>query len=359
MSTNQIYIVHLTVRKSGKVLDPKQVEATSPEEAATTAKSLFSKSYVTVTSVTLLDEPVPTPQPEPEPKPTKAPTEVPPLSHRAMLISCVINAWEARRTDKKISDEVAKAHNASVKVGNYNKSLLPECESHAKIFRVIGQARSFYKLSSLPWLQDGTRILLAEGYDAFADGIRAYREAFETSVEEFLIEYDVHVEAAKIALNGLFNPGEYPTKDQIRRKFRMRLVVCPMPDAGDFRVGLSHAAAESVRDRITEDVMDAMTLAQDEAWSRFREALGEFAERLSNPTAVYRDSLFNNLSDLLVLMPSLNIRRDPAMESLVSHVKEALSSTSPDTCRKDKDTRAQTAKRLEELLKLMPAPSSQ
>lgn len=354
------YIVDYQTRQGKN--QTRHVEAADEIEAAATVKGLFSRSYVTIKDVRPLDAPVDEPAPKAPAKTNGKPVKVEPkpmsLSDRAMLSSLVINAWEARRTDKKISDEVAKAHKTNVNVGAYNKTLLPDCESHAQIFRVIGQARSFFKLSSLPWLQDGTRILLAEGYQAFADGYRTYKEAFDKAVNDFLAEYDTHVAAAKVALNGMFNEAEYPTKEQIRRKFRMRLVICPMPSAGDFRVGLSDAAAEAVRAQITEDVTDAIALAQDEAWNRFREALAEFGTKLANTDAVYRDSLFNNLGDLVALLPSLNIRQDATFTSLVTQVSSLLSSTTPDTCRKDKAVRAETAKQVEKLLKLMPAPTN-
>ena len=84
------------------------------------------------------------------------------LSTRAMLSGLTIRQWTARKLDKRVTAEVAATHGTDSHVGRYNKSLVAK-ESLAAIVAAANAARALHYARTLPWLDDGARILPAGG----------------------------------------------------------------------------------------------------------------------------------------------------------------------------------------------------
>lgn len=250
------------------------------------------------------------------------------IADRAMLVSLNITGWSARRTDKKVNAEVADKHNLKSKVGNYNKSLLPNCAAFDNVTSMAGALRNTLYHYTLPWMDNGTRILLAAGYELFAQAVKAKTEEYDRAVNAFLAEYPAHVEQARQDLNGLFDPADYPTVDALRGKFKATLKTFPMPDSQDFRVSLSSEAVSLIRESIEESVKSACEDASRDAWTRVGKALAamqeRLTERLKDPKTVYRDTLFSNIAELVEILPALNITEDPALTKIAADIKAQI-----------------------------------
>ncbi len=276
------------------------------------------------------------------------------IADRAMIADLTINMWSARKTDKKVNAEVAEQHKTDVKIGNYNKSLLPNCNAYEAVKTAAGDLRSTLAAMSLPWMKNGARILLAAGYVEFARTMKAKKEAYDIAVDKFLAEYPQHVEKARQDLNGLFNPADYPSVDQLRKTFGAKLVVLPVPTENDFRVDLSADAISAIREGITDSVTTALVEASADVWQRIRTALAAMGERLGDQTAVYRDSLFQNMSEIVDLLPALNVMQDPQLTAIGEKIKAEVLKFKAQECRDDKSKRATAAAAVDALLASLP-----
>lgn len=83
------------------------------------------------------------------------------LSTRAMLVSLSISQWSGRRLDREITDEVNQSHNAASDAGRYNKLLLPK-EALGGIVSVVSETRTDFLKRTLPWMDNGSRIMAAD-----------------------------------------------------------------------------------------------------------------------------------------------------------------------------------------------------
>src|SRR5579884_3866071 len=84
----------------------------------------------------------------------------PSLSSRAMLCSLSISMWSARKHDPAASEEIASRHGAKSDAGRYNKVLLPK-QALAEIQKIVSEARHEHYFITLPWADDGYRVLPA------------------------------------------------------------------------------------------------------------------------------------------------------------------------------------------------------
>jgi len=82
------------------------------------------------------------------------------LSDKALLVHLGVSQWTARKLDKQASKEVAQANGATGNVGNFNKTLLPTCNTIAAVHQETAIIRKEFYRNVLPWGIEGTFILL-------------------------------------------------------------------------------------------------------------------------------------------------------------------------------------------------------
>ena len=86
------------------------------------------------------------------------------ITERAMLAAVHISIWTAVKHDRKVSRDVAHQHGAHDGAGRYNKQLLRGAEKLDALRTLAGQIRQhFYKIT-LPWSDEGYRLLPAHFY---------------------------------------------------------------------------------------------------------------------------------------------------------------------------------------------------
>ena len=96
------------------------------------------------------------------------------INESAMLVSLNISQWRAYKSDKKITAEVAVTHNSDASMGKYRKSLLAR-EALAAIQKIAGAARDSHYTLTLPWADEGRRILSNAGYWKYNDVMKIGR----------------------------------------------------------------------------------------------------------------------------------------------------------------------------------------
>lgn len=284
----------------------------------------------------------------------------PTLSSRAMLCSLSISQWSASKHDPQISEEIAVHHGAQPDVGRYNKLLIPK-ETLAEVRRIAGEARREHYFMTLPWDDNGYRVLPAAVYMEHTEKLRAYSGEFVAAVEVFATQFDQLVVESRSRLGGLFRPEDYPASKEIRDKFGFETKVLPLPDANDFRVSLGNEEKDRIKRQITASVEASLNVASRELWQRLYEAVSHMAERLSAYKTTelgvehpFRDSIVTNMVKLVDLMPRLNITGDPELERLTSQVRASLL-VDPEQLRQSESIRADTAMKAARIAQQMSA----
>lgn len=273
------------------------------------------------------------------------------LTERAMIMSLKISQWTGRRLDRKITDEVNQNHNAADDAGRYNKLLLPK-EAMAGVVSAIGETRTGFIKRTLPWLDNGSRIMAAEKYHDHAAWFNEQKANFNKEVEDFLREYPFHVQQAQSRLGSMFEPDDYPAVEEIRRRFGMSAQILPVPDASDFRADISEHQREAIRANIEETINRATSEAIKDIYARVAESVGRMVERLNaykpstgkgdRATGTFKDSLVGNVRELIELMPALNITGDPALAQMALDL-QPLVQYEAKTLREDEGKRADIA----------------
>jgi len=214
----------------------------------------------------------------------------------------------------------------------------------------VSDARQEHYFMTLPWDDNGYRVLPAAAYMDHTEKMRELSNQFTPAVEALAREFGKLVEEAKVRLGGLFRSEDYPSPDELCSKFSFETRVMPLPDAGDFRVTLGDEEKERIKRQITSAVEASLQVASRDLWQRLYEAVSHLAERLSayKVTGVgvehpFRDTVITNLVKLVDVLPKLNVTGDPELEHLAAEVRASLL-VDPQELRKSESMRSETAK---------------
>lgn len=271
------------------------------------------------------------------------------IAEKCMIVRLSVSQWSARKLDRKATEAIIAEFKTAADSGRFNK-LLVNHEAIKKIQRINSQAWDLHKTMTLPWTDDGGRVLPAELFLKYTAAIQAVKERFEAEVKSFVGQYEAFKAEAKIKLNGLYNEADYPRASEIAGKFGMAVAVEPIPQASDFRVALSKSEVAEIRKDIEERMAKRISDAMKDAFGRLYAAARSIADKCKDTDAIFRDSLIGNLRDLLDVLPALNVTNDPELIKAIA-AAAPLAEVDPQALRDEPTTRSETAKKAEALAK--------
>lgn len=282
------------------------------------------------------------------------------LASRAMLASLTVHKWLATRTDKKITAEVAERYSVEERrAGRFRKYAIDITHPvYAKVGTLSGALREKHYFHTLPWGQEGSRILLARNFQRYSKEIREAIGRYDEACAAFCKVYPQLKEAAKAELGEMFNDKDYPLV--IDGHFGASLRIMPLPDAGDFRAQLAKDEVEQIRSEIAAELDRTTTEAMREPYERLYKYIARMAQQLGDPKGQIRDSLVGNLEELCGVLPALNLTNDPQLDALCVKAR-ALTAHTPKELRDDSRIRAQVAEeaaRIQDLMAGFMGPQS-
>ena len=260
------------------------------------------------------------------------------LTHDAMLVSLRISAWSGRLYDRKASNHVAVHHEASASAGRYNKCLLPKA-AFAALTATMSKARSSHYEQTLPWDDQGSRLLTVSNY-----------EHYMALLDRPPGAHGARTRPLHRGLRGQHRPGPARPRQAVphrglsvaRRRCRAgsgsATASRPVPDADHFMAKLASDDTDRVKRDIEHQVEERLHDAVGEPLPASRR--GRRAGRRSacsedgeGKPLVFRDSMIENIRGLVDVVPRLNIFGDDQLARLCEQVKEKIASVEPDSLR--------------------------
>lgn len=275
------------------------------------------------------------------------------LKDKAMLASLSISQWTARKYDKKASKDVIEKYHASSDAGRFNKMLIAKSEIEA-IPKIANEARATHYANTLAWGDDNERLLPSANYFTYKSLMDEFFCKFDQAADSFESHYPTFIENARSLLNGLWNPNDYPSPPEIRAKFSFEIKFNPIPDSNDFRVNITDTEIQRIQQDIEKRLKSSSAIAMKDLYDRTASALSHMVDRLEDSDAIFRDTLVSNLSDLVVLLPKLNVINDPKLDKIRQEIESRLlSHINPQVLREDGRLRKHTAQTAQEILDQM------
>lgn len=279
----------------------------------------------------------------------------PSISSASMLVELSIGTWTGRKLDKRASQDVTAQNNAVKGVANVNKKLLGDCAELDAVQKFTANARNVHYACTMPWSDTGLRLLPTKQYFKYHSEMTALQNEFERLTRVFLDAYDWEIQNAQLRLGALFNADEYPTRDSLTAKFRFRMNYMPLPDAGDFRIDIETEAKQALASQYESYYAKQFESAMADVWQRAYDAISKMSERLdyTDTKKVFRDSLVDNMHEIIDLLEVCNVTGDPTMTDAQRRLDQALRGVTPDALREDAHLRAQTKRQVDEVKRII------
>jgi hypothetical protein len=289
----------------------------------------------------------------------------------AMLRSLSIGQWSGYSYDKDASEEIARLHGAENDAARVNKRLVPRKELE-EITKAVGKARSDHEFLTLPWTDDGWRVLPAATYLEHRDKLQEDERAINSAVEK-LIERFENVVRNQSRLGTLLKVDDYPGMRQegdrlffrfpqeLRDKYYFKVEVKPLPDANDFRVAIGDDERERLKRQIADSVQAALRSGTRDLWQRLYNAVSHMSARMTEYNSaeeghkpkLYK-SMVGNIVELVDVLPRLNISRDAELDRMADSVRHALI-VDTEELKKSESLRVDTARSATDIMQRMAA----
>jgi hypothetical protein len=267
------------------------------------------------------------------------------IQSNAMLAQTSISMFGQSKKDKNESNKYAQSHSTttdSVKVIKtlFDKNDIAEIKCHATM------ARNAHAKYTLPWNDQGQRLLPCSVFARYQAEMSEYKSNFDFAVSQFVDKYDAILYRNKQRLNGLFNQSDYPTADEIGSRFQMKTSVTPMPKTDDFRVNeLSDADIASIKKGYEVEIQEKLKGTQAEILNRFKDLVVHMRDVLKDSDRVFHKSSADKIRDLVALAPKLNVMDDPDLRLTISNLRVLVAwhPDDVDRARSDKRVRSNMA----------------
>lgn len=283
----------------------------------------------------------------------KVTTSADPILGRAMLVNVDIGVWEARKHDRDVTEKVNKRYGASADAGRWNKHLFGgKVESLSAVLNAAHAVRIMHYAQTLPWSDDGWRLLPTANYFNYTQELRKKIDEFWAVLEVFLKEYPRLLRTAKEKLNGMFRPEEYPATGAVRSKFHAEIEFAPVPASADFRVNLPAAELARMEQDVTNRVQEAVRLAMTDAWQRLGEVVYDLRERLVDGKYL-RDTMVERIGAVAEALGRMNLTGDAHLEKVRKQALAELATLDVSSLRDDTKARTAAASKADEILKAM------
>jgi hypothetical protein len=200
------------------------------------------------------------------------------ISARALLVNITVRVWTGEKRDRVITREICEAKHAAKDAVRANKSLLGEA---IKPVQVAERAvRTAVNQRTLPWMDDGTRILKGTAFLAFTESTAEPVCSFDTTVERFISTYPEIKDEARYRLGDAYNEADFPSQAKLRDRFGVKLTYLPVPNTQDFRVQLADDEIAAIRRNTEEALRGTVNDAVRNLLDRLREPVSHMATRL-------------------------------------------------------------------------------
>ena len=262
------------------------------------------------------------------------------IQSKVLIVKPVVRMVGKTKTDKEITSDIHSTHAMDDEAGQYVKKLYP-MEFIAPFTKIIGGANRFHLRNTI--LSQFGYLIPTIRFEQYKAEMQKYIQQFDDAADDFCQHYDTIIEKARVIHNGTFREEFYPHKDSVRSCFSYSLFTSMVPRVGDLAVSyLDEERIEQIRQEIVSNVDKAGKMASQQVIARVLEKVDHIVQKLSEPEAVFRNSLIDNLREILVIAPSLNIADDPKVSQLIAECNSKLVKD-PDVLRNNEFQRNTTA----------------
>lgn len=286
------------------------------------------------------------------------------IATSAILLDLTISTWTGRKRDRKSTDQIIQQNHAmSSKAASVIKNLLSDDPDLDKLRAYAQDTRLYVIRNTLSWNDAGTRLLPATMVVEVTGELDARIAEYGSLTKKFLATYPTKISAAAFKLGSLFDRAEYPSVDEVARKFSMRYIPSPVPTSGDFRVDVQNDVGNFLKEQYEKAANERLAALMREPWERAFETLAHAKERMEavlsyapgpddNPRSAPKlfQSMLDNALEQANLLDKLNVTNDAQLSDCAARIRRMFGNTDIKSLRESKEKQEAVKKQVDEIL---------
>ena len=239
------------------------------------------------------------------------------LAEKAMLVRLTRSMFQPYAFDRQTTQDV-ELQTGVRKAGRFNKRLMLDCGQLKDTISAYNAVYGFHMLHTVPWLDDGMRMLPADQYFDYNQGIRELIHQAERTADELAARWDEYVQADMARLGPLADIRDYPT--DIRNRFAVSIKFLPVPSSSDFRVQISDEDRASLDQALVEAEQRATVHLLEDMLEPVRRAVEKLSTPIGQEGSIFRDSLISNMIEAAQRARKLNVAGDARITAMVDEI---------------------------------------
>lgn len=253
-------------------------------------------------------------------------TEVNPFAKRSILVELCISEWNGQVKDLNVRDKVSSDNNANRSRLQVTKKLFGKGSLLHQINTLSSQIRAYKNDHTLQWYPS-VGLLATSFFFDFKSEIDAMIFRWNGLVEKLCTGWEDQLQqlAHNNELGTLYNPDDYPTVDELRRKFRVTLNFMPVPQSGDFRVDIHNEELAQLRSHYDGVYKQKVEDVTREAWQKLYKLVKGMSDKLhADDVKRWHGSFISNASEMCEMLTHLNVGQDPELERARLELSQAM-----------------------------------
>lgn len=248
-------------------------------------------------------------------------------------------------TQRKLSDlqtkQAADTFHAATDLVTASKRLIDTKNATYRTLTAIkSQASSYWRSMTLPYPQEGVRLIKQADVAAFEDKMREYKEQLAAAASNLQLEYESIKEAAREKLGDLFNPLDYPPT--LEGVFEIKWEYPPV-EPPNYLMTFNPELYSQEQSRIQQRFETAVIMAEDAFAEQLQEMISHLIERLTDePDGTkkqFRASAVENFKEFYENFRRMNVRSNAQLDGLIQQANDLVAGVDPADLRKNGDLR--------------------
>lgn len=282
------------------------------------------------------------------------------LASSAVLVTVNVSVWSATKQDRGISDEITMSKHADKDAGKFTKNLLANHAKHKAVLNYRQTVYNWMTRRTYDW-NGAQRCLPSVDLPKFMVEYRQHETEFHRLIDEFINHYDSIVSDMAFKQGSMFNRNDYPSKDEIRSKFKINLFTAEVP-MNDFRCGIAQDIAEdlfSTLSKQTEEIVQSILREQSERFIDVMQSIShscgqedivaDNGEIKTKKRKVYQSTI-EKAKEMCETFKQFNLVDSQELEQARAMLEKALNGVSADDIRDSDAVRSAVKNDVDEIL---------
>jgi len=279
------------------------------------------------------------------------------LKAAVLVTTLKIGMFGGTATDQKATEEVrvAEGIKEGANPGRYAKNLLRGWFEYDQYRSWRSRARAFFSKMTLPY-EGSHRLLPMELYFDFVTEMNKLKAEGVRRVKVLEKEYEDQVKKEVGRLSGLYDPANYPTKEEFVGKFYLAINHFPLPagsSLGAFVDELGEQTAAELEEEVNAGIAGSLATAQRSLVSNVKAILNRLGETAAQAEPKVYQSLLDSVGDMINVLPKQNIMKDENLTKLFVEIKTKFSGLTRDDLKKEDKVRAKAKADVDAILAKM------